>query len=174
MKKIDFENLEEINKRIFECKKCDFHRELENFSYRPDAPILEYVPDQQPDYKAISIGINPAWDDEKYTRPECQSIYKETDYLNYKKRLLEKASLTSGTQRDPYRVGLTKTFNVVNELLNIYPDRNILPEHIYKYLFWANLSFCNSQSPFLRVFNTKKSAAGSIQRKFLIASSKDI
>lgn len=151
MKPEKFSKLTEISNKIIGCTECKFHKELdESIPYKPDAP-LGYTLESQ-DYKAIAIGINPSWKNEDYN--SLRDIYKETDLEKYKDRLVTWWG-KNNTGRQPYRDGVYSTFKIINAELGTYEDE-IKKERIYEYVFWSNLSFCNSQNIWERKFGDKK------------------
>ena len=158
MDKIKIDKLREINKRILNCKECIFHEELKNrgLCYKPDAPW--YDPDRlaRLDFKVISIGLNPGWDDndiinnkDKYEPLYKLNIQTNEDHDHYFKNIYDIYQATP--RRKPYQDSLTKTFNLINQSIKLYDNvGEISSENIYDYLFWGNLSWCNSQTTYQR------------------------
>ncbi|MBL7050396.1 MAG: hypothetical protein ISR96_12860, partial [Nitrospira sp.] len=147
---------------IWQCNICEVHRFLEekkygsDLHYRPDLPLP--LPHQAPikKYKIMVIGINPAWNESELGHWE--ELYKQntfTDYVQEWKKLIGKSF-----GRNPFRNGLTSDFNFINEKLGIYGQneikkehregKDIVSKHIYEYIFWSNLSYCNSPKPYNR------------------------
>jgi len=152
MDRQQYNELIELNRKIFQCRECDVHKEissnLKDFHYNPDATVL---PDFEncPDYKVISVGINPSWN-KIFDGEDYQLIYRESNFENYINKVLTKPKLPG--ERSRFQERIATVFNILNSMLKIYEKKNIESRDIYNYLYWGNLSFCNSQSPRKRVF----------------------
>lgn len=155
-----------IGDEILECKLCSLHKALadKGIPYRPDAPIG--YKEESRDFKVMSVGINPGWDDNFYQQ-YLKAIYREPDLKksrvaveeNWKEKKEE-----NQIGRQPYRYGVYSTFDIINHELGIYKE-NIEEAKIFDYVFWTNLSFCGSQKPFERVFDGQKVPSNVIQEE---------
>lgn len=158
---MDKQALHEVDMRILKCKDCPFHTFLlkeHSLNFRPDAPCNKHL--ESANYKVLSVGINPGWGNwnELTTKEKYQQLYKEP--LDYEKYVIEinkiwdeKKEKSKGAQ--PFFNALVNTLCLINDKMNIYPGitSNEFKEALYeKYVFRANLSFCNSQKINKRVF----------------------
>ncbi len=157
MDKTKIDNLRDITKRILNCKECIFHEEIKKrgLYYKPDAP--GYDPDKlaKSNFKVVSIGLNPGWDDKDMmkNRDKYEPLYKlniqtNEDHDHYQKNIYDIYQATP--RRKPYQDSLTKTFNLINQTIKIYDKWEISSEDIYDYVFWGNLSWCSSQNTYQR------------------------
>lgn len=168
MEQQKIDRLKEINKRILECRECTFHQDIskQNLSYRPDAPCFEPNKLKDAQFKVLSVGLNPGWSEIQNAmerKTTYQELYKmpiasDDDYEKYVWKLSKMwDDMPKG--RQPYKDALAKTLDIINKKMGIYDG--ITYDHIKadlyeKYLFWANLSFCNSQNVNERSFWGKK------------------
>lgn len=153
MNKSKFQSLTLITDEILNCNICKFHQELasKNLPFRPEAPLRCLEKNQ--DYKVIVVGINPGWRDEEYVK--WKEIYSEKNLEEYKKKYKEEIKEWDKNNNDLYKQSLIYTFKIINEQLGIY-NYEINNGNIYDYIFWANLSFCNSNNVNERIINGQK------------------
>jgi uracil-DNA glycosylase len=143
------EKIEAINKRIFECRKCDFHKELKEkeIAYYPDAPVENF---ENRNINIITVGINSTWNDNAWDSwKEC---YKLKDYEKYKEYCMERYKKDPDSKYSKsYSRGIASATKEINKHLNIVPGnyfKEIKEAEIFnEYVLWQNLSFCNSNSP---------------------------
>ena len=144
--------IDDISKDIFKCRECDFFKDgtLKTEKFFPDIPMFNSGGNGQ---KAFVIGINPSFNDSTYETTWKNDLYTAVDYYDYKERLskLENPILK-------YQSELARTFRSINSHLNIYPElttyvAEFTLKNIYKYVFWSNLSFCSSQTPYSRIID---------------------
>lgn len=155
-----------IDKKILQCQECSFHKDLKdkNLYYKPEA--LCYLPKmlEKADFKVISIGLNPGWNKWNETirsENEYQILYQmpissDKEYLDYVK-IFNKA-LENDKGRGQYEIVLGKTLCSINKKINIYngvSEKEIIDNLYPRYLFRANLSFCNSKKLNERIFWNK-------------------
>ena len=140
MNKKQIENLNDINRRIYNCKECSFHKELVGRPFRPDLPQFY----EASDYKVMVVGINPSWDGSNYNE-RWRNLY-EKSYEAFKAEF----TIDENEDNNVYKFRLTHTFNQINEHLSIVHHQSINPQEIYKHIFWSNLSFCCSKNTKLR------------------------
>jgi hypothetical protein len=144
MNKDKTEKIEVINERIFECKECDFHTELEEkkIAYRPDAPVENFA---DRDINIITVGINSTWNDNAWSNwEEC---YKKETYEEYKEYCLERFKEHAKYSKS-YARGVKTALNTINEYLNVLPGKELNEDNVFEEnVLWQNLSFCNSNSP---------------------------
>jgi len=153
MKKETVDTLDKIAYELFNCTACSFHKELQDkdLPYKPEAP-LDYDQNSN-DYKVLSVGINPGWPNkDKQYYSSLKEIYKLRDFNAYKSACINWWQERKQYGRQPYRDQLYHSFCTINSLLNIYSGP-IKREEIYNYVFWSNLSWCNSQNPTKRIFD---------------------
>lgn len=146
--------IDDISKDIFKCRECDFFKEIneESSPFCPDVTYHSY--EFSP--KAFVIGINPSFNDDEYIRSWKSELYSANDYLKFKSNLQKYVFPIIGYQR-----GVSDVFKKINNELNLYPelkgvDDGLFVQNIYKYVFWANLSFCSSQNPYSRIIDRKE------------------
>ena len=143
MNKKQIERLDDINRRIYNCKECSFHKELNGLPFRPDLPQFY----EASDYKVMAVGINPSWDGSNYDE-QWKNLY-EKSYEAFKAEFTK----DENADNNVYKSRLTHTFNQINEHLSIVRQQSINSKEIYKRIFWSNQSFCCSK-------NTKKRFIG--------------
>ena len=162
--------LEEVMKNIVFCTKCDFRKELESrgLYYKPDAPLWQiYKKPKDPsivkyeeleftdnEYKVLSIGINPGWDN--HIETEWQEAYKQTDYPRYVEKYFQTLDKLKSDNEARYFVNLARLFGRINDELNIYDTKEFTAKNIFKYIMWLNLAFCNSKTPHEVILSTCK------------------
>lgn len=135
---------------IYRCKRCQFWRaaESEGVDYRPELPDL---PSDRPpsSFKVLSFGINPGWAPRwEAAYPSLQEIYRIDDFVRYRQALRGWSS-TGPSGAGPFDRGVAKMVNQFNSHLALF-DGNVEPEDLWRTVFWANLSFCSSQTPYVR------------------------
>lgn len=144
--------LNELLKKIYNCRKCKFFEEINenNLTYfTPDIP--QYISDYSTleKIKLMVIGINPQMPENFYEKNEIgKNIYKRwidngsntLDFNTYKS-IVKKHDFRNNN----YAQVLTKIVNILSSkekgLSNIVFTFN----NIYEYVYWTNLSFCSSQ-----------------------------
>lgn len=153
---IRYEKLMQVNWDIFTCRECKFHSELvkKGLPFMPDGP---YYVSKDHDYKVITIGINPGWDDKDYKKT-WKAIYKRYDQYS----LHSIPSGRSVSHLEEYRnavMDIWKTqpkgmyINTINRVLNIIDaELNVINQELkrtnfFDHVIWANMSFCNSKHP---------------------------
>jgi uracil-DNA glycosylase len=159
MDQVLINELENVNKDIYKCDDCEFHKDINKLGipYRPERVFYT----ESSDYKVISIGINPGWGQEniKQYNNGLQDIYRKPNYQDYRHELLEYqkewGEKHGNTKPGSYQIKLTSLFEKLNRRLNIYPHESQFSK-IYDYVFWCNLSLCSSQSPTERNFDGTK------------------
>ena len=166
MQKDTFNQLDNICKEITDCRACSFHRQLtaKGFPYKPDAPF--FFTEDSNEYRVITIGINPGWNNESYTKT-WKDVYREIDYQKYKARMIEivNQQIRGSAGRQPYRDSLFYTFMTINEHLKIYDGKDIRKDNLYDYIFWSNLSFCSSSSVEQRQFEGQSIACNVVNEE---------
>lgn len=136
-----------IGREIFQCRKCEFYKELDsNENFHPDPPS---IPDLEKTHKAMVIGVNPGMDVDQ-SDPLYIKCMEQQTFEEYSEQCVI-SSERGG--RNPYRDHVASIFNLLNDEMGIYDDKNIRSEDIYNYIFWSNLAFCPSQKIDHRTIN---------------------
>jgi hypothetical protein len=166
------ETVRNVNKQIFECNICSFHKEMaeQDLPYRCETFFYE----PKTDYKAIAIGLNPGWNEKNDCDYESRlkEIYRKGDYDAYEKALKAPGE-NNKTPVGNHQKKLTRLFEAMNMHLKIYPETKF--NRVYDFLFWANLACCSSQNVDSRMFagkrikdcNTRKEIHNCLQQGYL-------
>jgi uracil-DNA glycosylase len=148
------DGLNDISRKLWQCRECSFHERLKGIPYKPE--ILSFKNDNDNEYKVLSVGINSGWDDNQY-KDYWEAVYTENDFEEYKK-LITKTWDQIRKAKNPvqhYRDGIFKYFDIINKKLHIYDEGLVTKDNFYDYIFWSNLSFCCSQNIYTRKFDGK-------------------
>lgn len=131
--------IELIVREIALCRDCSFTKENKNFFL----PALPSIPKENElkQFKTMVIGTNPGLD-ENYQI--CMKNLFEEKNGNFDQIKLEYTSCESSTVKS-YQRTLTEIVNTIRHYLPLAPQA-IVPCDIYKYVYWANLSFCASKN----------------------------
>lgn len=151
MKTSVIEKLDEINKEIWSCQKCnvmEYYR-AENIPLRPE-PFTTYC--KCSDYQMLYVAINPGWNsnnDNNYGSI-WKSVYEEKDFESYKRKYSEGwdkvEKMRAGiTPADKFSINLSLIANTVYNVL-CSRDITLTPSNFENYVFRAQMSYCNSNS----------------------------